>query len=71
MPKVEDVLREKTYKGEGLDLDVRVFYTLRDGRKLQPHRNSKAIALIVKLLHKKGLVSVREIDQLLLDCIQG
>ena len=69
MPRVEDVLREKTYKNQGLDVDVRVFYTLHDGKELQPHRNSKAIALLVKHMHKKGLISIREIDKLLLDCI--
>jgi hypothetical protein len=71
MPNINDVLREKTYKDGGLDLDVRVFYTLSKGRKLQPHRNSKAIALLVKLLHKKGQITIREVDRLLLDCVQG
>ena len=56
MPMIEDVLAEKTYKQNGLDVMQRVFYTLiaepdnPHREKLQAHRNSKAIALLFKTL---------------------
>ena len=66
MPNIEDVLREKTHKNDGLDLGQRVFYTLSDDKDLQNHRNTKAIALLVKVLHEKKQLSDGEVDELLL-----
>ena len=65
MASMEDVLREKTFKGQTEDLPRRIFYTLDADKALQTHRNSKAIALLVDHLHKKGLISDKEIDELL------
>lgn len=71
MPKLEDVLREQTYKEEGMEVEQRVFYTLHDGEKhnLQAHRNSKAIALVISILHQKNMLTEEELDDLLLGCI--
>jgi hypothetical protein len=69
MPNREEVLREKTHKEEGLQVEKRVFYTLSDEKSFQLHRNTKAIALLVKLLHQRGQLSDQEIDDLLLDSI--
>jgi hypothetical protein len=69
MPNKEDVLREKTYKEDGLELEKRVFYTLSDEKGLQHHRNTKAIALLVKLLHEKKQLSDKDVDELLLQCV--
>ena len=69
MPNTEDVLREKTYKNDGLELDQRVFYTLSNDKNLQDHRNTKAIALLVKVLHDKKQLSDGEVDELLLQCV--
>ncbi|MGD0127870.1 MAG: hypothetical protein ABSF46_21100 [Terriglobia bacterium] len=69
MPNIEDVLREKTYKDDGLELDQRVFYTLSNEKGLQNHRNTKAIAHLMKVLHEKGQLSEGEIDELLLQCV--
>jgi hypothetical protein len=71
MPNLDDVLRQKTHKEDGLDLGRRVFYTLSDDKALQPHRNSKAIAVLLKHLSEKGYISDSEIDHLLLESIQG
>lgn len=71
MPNLEDVLREQTYKEEYMDVEVRVLYTLRDGEKnnLQAHRNSKAIAMLIKTLRDKNILSDIDIDNILLECI--
>lgn len=70
MPNKDDVLCGKTYKEDGLELEKRVFHTLSDVKSLQHHRNAKAIALLVKLLHEKGHLSDQEIDGLLLECVR-
>jgi len=36
---------------------------------LQVHRNTKAIALLVKLLRRKNLIAEDEIDELMFECI--
>jgi hypothetical protein len=69
MPNKEDILREKTYKNDALELERRVFYTLSDEKGLQDHRNTKAIALLVKALHEKKQLSDEEVDELLLQCV--
>jgi hypothetical protein len=70
MPNKEDILRDKTHKEDGLGLDERVLYTLSDEKSLQHHRNTKAIAVLVKLLHEKAQLSDQEIDDLLLECVR-
>ncbi len=69
MPTKEDLLREKTFKEDGVELTSRVFYTLQTDKNVQADRNSRAIALIVDHLHKKKLISDAEIDELLFDSI--
>lgn len=75
MSTKEDLLAEATYKEQGLDVAKRVFYTL-DGKqgdpyreKLQAHRNSKAIALLFKMLHESGQLTDDKIDEILLEVI--
>jgi hypothetical protein len=61
MPMLEDVLAEKTYKQDGLDVAQRVFYTLiaepdnPHREKLQAHRNSKAIALLFQISARSAI----------------
>jgi hypothetical protein len=43
MQNIEDVLRDKTHKNDGMELEQRVFYTLSDDKAPQNHRNTKAI----------------------------
>ena len=69
MPTKEDILREKTYKDQCDDDVRRVFYTLRDGKDLQPHRNSKLLALLVDHLLKQDLLTQDKLDEILLDII--
>jgi predicted transcriptional regulator YheO len=65
----DQFLREKTHKDDGVDVDRRVFYTLRDDKQLQTHRNSKAIALVMQRLYDKGIFSAEDIDDVLFDCV--
>lgn len=58
-------LQNDTFKQQGIDLAHRVFYTLSHKRDEQSRRNSKAIALLVKLMDEKGLITKDEIDVLL------
>lgn len=69
MSNIEDVLREKTFKEEGMEIERRVFYTMTEEVKLTNHRNSKAIALLIKVLQEKEILSDSEIDSLLLECV--
>lgn len=69
----EEILREKTYKEDGIEIDRRVFNTLHDWEEahiaLQPHRNSKAISLLIKILCQKGILTDSNIDDILLEVI--
>jgi hypothetical protein len=67
MPTRDDLLRDETFKDEGLETDVRVYYTLTDKKNVQAHRTAKAISLLVATLERKGLLTNAEIDELLLE----
>jgi hypothetical protein len=73
MPTSEEVLAERTYKQDGLDVEKRVFYTLHgEGNSpqrdaAQTHRNSKAISLLFKTLLDKGLLTEEQLDEILLE----
>jgi hypothetical protein len=75
MPMLEDVLAEKTYKQDGLDVAQRVFYTLiaepdnPHREKLQAHRNSKAIALLFQTLCEKRHITATQLDEILLEVV--
>jgi hypothetical protein len=75
MPMIEDVLSEKTYKQGGLDVGQRVFYTLTGGpvasrgAALQADRNSKAIALLFKVLREKDYITDAQLDEVLLELL--
>lgn len=69
MPNKDDILREKTFKEEGMETDRRVFYTLTEDKDLASHRTSKALALLVRLLSERGVLSEEDIDELLFQSI--
>jgi len=75
MPTKEDVLVKQTYKDQGLDVGVRVFYTLigepdsTHREKLQANRTSKAVALLFKMLRESGALTDAQVDEILLDVI--
>jgi hypothetical protein len=66
MPDRATILREKTF--EDCEPDARTFYTLSDVPASQVHRNTKAIALLVKHLTDRGLMTKEELDELLFEC---
>jgi len=70
----EDILREKTYKGDVEELEQRVFYVLTDNvKKVEQqwtlHRTAKAVAHLVELLHAKKIISDDEVDELLFSLV--
>lgn len=73
MPTNDEALAERTYKQDGLEVEKRIFYTLRGEGKspqrdgVQNHRNSKAIASLFKVLMDKRLVTEKQLDEILLD----
>lgn len=69
MPEKEDILREQTFKEEGMELERRVFYTLTGQENLQSDRSCKLLGFLVKTLHERGLLSDAEIDEILLECV--
>ena len=71
MPNLVDILRDQTYKEEKLEIEQRVFYTLYEGKKqnLQDHRNSKAIAELIKILSEKGILVEEDVDNILLRAV--
>lgn len=62
-------LREKTFKEEGMDTNLRVFYTLTTDEKVTSHRISKALAILIKLLQDRHVITESDIDNLLVSCI--
>jgi hypothetical protein len=54
-----------TFKQDGIDLAHRVYFTLAQRHDEQARRNSKAIALLVKLLDEKNLITPNEVDTML------
>lgn len=76
MPNRDDVLRLKTFKDGGVDLDTRIYYTLslsgdrtlqeESKDKVNIHRTTRAVAAVMAHLHAKGLLSEEEIDEILL-----
>jgi hypothetical protein len=69
MPNREDLLYEKTYRGQVDELEKRIYYTLTSEERLQAHRVAKALALVIKLLHDKNVLTDNQIDDLLLEAI--
>jgi hypothetical protein len=73
MPTKENALAERAYKQDGLEVEKRIFYTLHGEGKslqrdeLQNHRNSKAIALLFKMLLDKRFMTEEQLDEILLD----
>jgi hypothetical protein len=67
MSNDQAALRDETFKQEGMDVAHRVYYTLSHKREEQARRNSKALALLFKLIAEKGLMTPEELDDLLLN----
>lgn len=66
MSEIQATLQNDTFKQAGVDVAHRVFYTLSHKHDEQARRNSKAIALLVKMLDEKGLITSDELDAFLL-----
>jgi hypothetical protein len=68
MPNKEDILSEQTFKDVD-ELEKRIYYTLTDKEKLATFRIAKTLALLIKGLHDKGILSIEEIEEFLFECV--
>lgn len=71
---IDQVLREQTYKEDGLETSRRVFYTLThkarpDSPELTSHRSAKLLALLVERLVEQKELSESDLDTLLLEVV--
>ena len=73
MPTKEEYLAKYTHKDEDLGVEKRVFCTLSgepgspNREQMQAHRNSKAIAHLVKVLVQNGTLTQEQLDDILLE----
>lgn len=51
------------------ELRKRVFYVLDQDPEVQAHRNSRAIGLLVEILHERQQLSDEQVEQLLSDVV--
>ena len=70
MAELEQVLKELTYKEDGLEVGKRVFYTLTHetelaSRDITATRTAKLLSLLVNRLVEEKRLSVSELDELL------
>lgn len=76
MATKEEVLAQETFKEEGFEVDRRVYYTLIGNSKhpnhseVQAQRNSRAIALLVKILRDKGTITEEGLDEFLFHIVR-
>jgi hypothetical protein len=71
MPTKEELLEIHTYKLENFSTDKRVFYSLHkeNDKDLSKVPTIKFLALLIKKLQEKGILSEAEIDDLLLEAV--
>ena len=69
MATKEELLRDGTYKDQGLDVTTRIFLTLTAVESARAKRTAKAVALLLDLLHRKRFLSDQQLDDFLYDCI--
>jgi hypothetical protein len=67
----EEALRAYTHKGEGEGIGRRVFATLTADPGGQPDRTAHAVASLFQRLHEKGVISDRDVDDVLLQAACG
>jgi hypothetical protein len=65
----DDIIREGTFKDQGLTVGVRIFRTLTAIESARGKRTARAVALLIELLHKKRFLSDQQLDEFLYDCI--
>ena len=72
MSSLDDVLREKTHKGAGVETGKRIYYTLHADAglgaptRLEVHRTTKLLGMLVAKLQGQGVLTEGDIDEMLL-----
>ena len=78
MAQREDILREKTYKGDAETVYQRVYYTITEPRThpassaddhMRLHRTSVAVARLFERLHDKGVLADADLDDILFEVV--
>lgn len=79
MTHQEEILQRDAFKGQGLSLNYRVFFTLQcrdDKGSIKPlameereQRTSRLLAAIVEEFHKRGIWNDEKIDDVLFKCV--
>jgi hypothetical protein len=69
MPTKEEILNEKTFKGEGRELEERVYRTLTEADTTQTEMMLKALSFLIKHLYEKSMFSDEEIDEFLFQVV--
>lgn len=69
MPTRDEILREKTFKGDLTETERRVFQTLTGHEGLVEYRTVKAVASLVKLLQDRNVLSEQDVDDILFECV--
>lgn len=75
MPTLEQILEEKTYKGQCDYLSQRVFYTLAGEQSdpsretMQRHRTMKAVTSLIVRLRKRNVIDDDDVDEILLSAV--
>ena len=69
--ELHQLLKEKTFKDDGLEHSRRVFYTLTQppAEKVQAHRTAKLLSLVVQHLIEQERLSEAQLDAMLLEVI--
>lgn len=75
----EEILAAETFKEDGLDPKVRIYYTLASSgdikrteamkKDLNVHRVTKAFGILVEQLLAKGVISDADIDEMLFESL--
>ncbi len=71
MPDLKTVLNEKTFKDQGLEPSVRIFYTLTDNKAagMTEHRIAKRLSLTVATLLEREILLPKDLDDMLLQLL--
>ena len=67
MTTIEQLLKSKTHKDDGLSVGERIFYTLTDEKDLEMHRTTKLVSLLISHLVESGKIKGSELDTMLLE----
>lgn len=69
MPTIENILREKTHKGDVDTIHERVYYTLTDRKGAEATQTARLLSLLIERLQEQGILKDQDIDKMLLEIV--